>query len=75
MSDFRGFAPTYMVWDDSESLAVDAEFLQSKLTEAGVELIAESYPDCFHAFPTTGRGTPESAQVLAKTVKFINGHI
>lgn len=74
-ADFRGFAPTYMVWDDSESLAVDAQFLQRKLTEAGVELIAESYPDCFHAFATTGRGTPESAQVLANTVAFINDHI
>lgn len=74
-ADFRDFAPTYLVWDESESLAVDAEYLREKLADAGVEMIAESYPDCFHAFATTGRGTPESAQVLAKTVKFIHDHI
>lgn len=74
-ADYHGFAPTYLVWDESESLAVDAEFLRDKLVAAGVEVIAESYPDCFHAFATTGRDTPESAEVLAKTVKFINDHI
>lgn len=74
-ADYRGFAPTYLVWDESESLAVDAEYLRDKLIAAGVEVIAEGYPDCFHAFATTGRGTPESAEVLAKTVKFINNHI
>lgn len=74
-ADFHSFAPTYLVWDESESLAVDAEYLRDKLIAAGVEVIAESYPDCFHAFPTSGRGTPEGTQVLAKTVKFINDHI
>lgn len=74
-ADFHGFAPTYTVWDESESLAVDGEYFRDKLIAAGVEVIAESYPDCFHAFPTSGRGTPESAEVLAKTVKFINDHI
>lgn len=73
--DYRGFPPTYLVWDESESLAVDAEYLKEKLMEAGVEVIAESYPDCFHAFPTSGRGTPESAEVLKKTVGFIHEHI
>lgn len=74
-ADFRGFSPTYIVWDESESLAVDARYLRDQLLAAGVETIAESYPDCFHAFPTSGRGTPESAEVLAKTVVFINSHI
>lgn len=74
-ADFHDFAPTYIVWDESESLAVDAEHLRDKLTVAGVEVIAQSYPDCFHAFPTSGRGTPESAEVLANTVRFINSHI
>lgn len=74
-ADFHGFAPTYLVWDESESLAVDAEYLRDKLMAARVEVIAEGYPDCFHAFATTGRGTPESAEVLEKTVEFINSHI
>lgn len=63
------------MWDESESLTVDAEHLRDKLTAAGVEVVAQSYPDCFHAFPTSGRGTPESAEVLANTVRFINSHI
>lgn len=74
-ADYHGFAPTYLVWDESESLAVDAQILREKMTAAGVELIAESYPECFHAFPTTGRGTPESSEVMDKTVAFIHGHI
>lgn len=74
-ADYHGFAPTYLVWDESESLAVDAEILRDKMMEAGVELIVEGYPDCFHAFPTTGRGTPESSEVMDKTVAFINAHI
>lgn len=73
-ADYTGFPATYLVWDESESLAVDAEILREKMNIAGVELIAESYPDCFHAFATTGRGTPESAEVLEKTVAFINEH-
>lgn len=74
-ADYHGFAPTYLVWDESESLAVDAEILRDKMVAAGVELIAEGYPDCFHAFPTTGRGTPESSEVMDKTIAFINSHI
>lgn len=74
-ADFHGFAPVYIVWDESESLAVDAEYLRDKLTAAGAEVIAQSYPDCFHAFPTSGRSTPESAEVLANTVRFIYNHI
>lgn len=74
-ADYHGFPPTYLVWDESESLAVDAQYLRDKMLAAGVELIADSYPDCFHAFATAGRGTPESAEVLAKTVAFIEAHI
>lgn len=74
-AEYHDFPPTYLVWDDSETLAVDGEILRDKLRTAGCDVIAESYPDCFHAFPTTGRGTPESAEVLQKTVYFIHKHI
>lgn len=74
-ADFVGFPPVYLVWDESESLAVDAVFLRRKLQQANSEVIAEGYPDCFHAFATAGRGTPESAEVLRKTVAFIHNHI
>ena len=74
-ADYRGFAPTYLVWDESESLAVDAQFLRDALTEAGVELVAESYPGCFHSFPTCGRGTPEGSQVMDHAVAFMENRI
>lgn len=75
IADYHDFPPTYLVWDESESLAVDAELLRNKLMEAGCELLVGNYPDCFHAFATSGRGTPESMEVLQNTVKFMNAHI
>lgn len=74
-ADFKDFPPTFVVWDESETLAIDSEILVSKLEEANVEVKVKSYPDCFHAFPTTGRGTPESAEVLKDTVSFIEINI
>lgn len=75
IADYHDFPPTYLVWDESESLAADAELLRDKLVGSGCDLIVGSYPDCFHAFATSGRGTPESVEVLRNTVKFINAHI
>lgn len=74
-ADYAGMPPMLLAWDETESLAVDSEILRDRALEAGVEVEAKSYPDCFHAFATTGRGTPESAQVLADTVAFIERHI
>ena len=74
IADYTAFPPTYLVWDESESLAVDAGVLRDKLQAAGCDVTAEGYPDCFHAFATSGRGTPESAEVLKKTVEFIDRH-
>ena len=54
---------------------MDAEALRDKLQAAGCDVTAEGYPDCFHAFATSGRGTPESAEILKKTVEFIDKHI
>ena len=52
IADYYDFPPTYLVWDESESLAVDAEALRDKLQAAGCDVTAEGYPDCFHAFAT-----------------------
>ncbi len=71
-ADFVGLCPMLLAWDESESLAPDSEIVRDKALAAGVPVIAKSYPDCFHAFATVGRGTPESAEVLADTVNFIN---
>ena len=74
-ADYTGMPPMLLAWDESESLAIDSGILRDKARAAGVEVHAKSYPDCFHAFATTGRGTPESAEILADTVAFFCAHI
>lgn len=74
-ADYKGMPPMLLAWDKTETLAVDSELLAEKLKNAGVEVQAKGYDDCFHAFATTGRGTPESMEVLQNTVAFINCHI
>lgn len=71
-ADFKDMCPMLLAWDESESLAKDSEILRDKAIEAGVEVTWKSYPDCFHAFATTGRGTPESYEILNDTVSFFN---
>lgn len=73
-ADYTGFAPVLLAWDSGETLAPDSALLAEKARAAGVEVEATAYDDCFHAFATTGRGTPESAKVLADTVDFISRH-
>lgn len=74
-ANYEGMCPMLLAWDESESLAKDSEALRDKAEAAGVEVIWKSYPDCFHAFATSGRGTPESAEVLKDTVEFFKEHI
>lgn len=74
-ADFSKMPPMLLAWDRSESLAVDSQILRDKALAAGVDVFAKDYPNCFHAFATAGRGTPESAKVLKDTAKFINSHI
>ena len=74
-ADYRGMPPMLLAWDEHESLAVDSQLLRDKALAAGVEVEAKSYPHCFHAFATTGRGTPESSQVLDDTIAFIGRHL
>lgn len=74
-ADFTDMCPMLLAWDESESLAVDSEALRDKALSAGTEVVWRSYPDCFHAFATTGRGTPESYEVLRDTVAFFYAHI
>lgn len=75
LDDMHGMPPMLLAWDASETLSVDSEDIAAKLHKNGIECHAKSYPDCFHAFATTGRGTPESMEVLQDTVAFINAHI
>lgn len=73
--DFEGFPPIKIVCDSKETLSPDSKLLADKATAAGVEVEYKVYDDCFHAFPTTGRGTPESTEVLEETIAFIKRHI
>ena len=73
--DMHDMPPMLLAWDKSETLAADSENIREKLEKNAIECHAKSYPDCFHAFATTGRGTPESMEILRDTVAFINKHI
>lgn len=73
--DMHDMPPMLLAWDESETLSVDSEDIQAKLEKNGIECHAKSYPDCFHAFATTGRGTPESMEILQDTAAFIDAHI
>ena len=75
LDDLHDFPATLLAWDESESLAVDQLILVEKLKRQGVEVVCKSFPDCFHAFATTGRGTPESMEILTMTKAFFEAHI
>ena len=64
-----------LAWDSGETLAADSVKVVEKAKAARVEVEYKSYDDCFHAFATTGRGTPESAEILADTVAFVERNI
>jgi acetyl esterase/lipase len=73
--DYTGFPPMLVVWDVDETLAADSEKLVEIAKAAGIQVQHKAYSGCFHAFPTAGHGTPESAEVLADTKAFIEKHI
>ena len=75
LDDLHGFPPVLLAWDESESLAVDQLILVEKLKQQGIEVVYKSFPDCFHAFATTGRGTPESMEILTMTKAFFEAHV
>lgn len=74
LDDFKNLPPMLLAWDESESLAVDQKIIVDRVTKAGGEITYKSYPDCFHAFATAGRGTEESREVLKDTIRFFEEH-
>ncbi len=68
--DLAGFPPMLLAWDEKETLAIDSRIIVEKCKKAGVEVSYKVYPDCFHAFATTGRGTPESSEIMDDTIDF-----
>ncbi|GHU70759.1 esterase [Spirochaetia bacterium] len=73
-ADYKGFPPLKIVADSGEVLVADADILAETAKKAGVEVEYRKWDETFHAFATTGKGTPESAEVLQETVAFINKH-
>ncbi len=73
-ADLAGLCPIFVAWDESETLSADASLLEKKAKEAGVPVTAEHFPDCFHAFPISGRSTEEGRKVLRDTVAFMRAH-
>lgn len=63
-SDFKSFPTTVITCAENETLKTDAYLIYEKMKEQGVEVTLFSYDDTFHAFGATGRGTPESSEVL-----------
>lgn len=72
--DLHGLCPMFLAWDENESLAVDSNIIVEKLKKNGIEVEYYSYPHCFHAFATTGRGTPESYEIMKNTIAFFERH-
>ncbi len=73
-ASFENMPPMLLAWDRKETLAADNEFVVEQLLKNGIEVEYKAYDDCFHAFATTGKGTPESKEVLDNSVAFILKH-
>lgn len=73
--DYTDFPPLLLVWDESELLSVDSKKIAELTEQAGVQVLAKGYPECFHAFPTLGHILPESEEVLQDTIRFIQDNL
>ncbi len=73
--NYEGFPPLKIVVDSGEVLFLDSYLLCEKARKAGVEVDFQVWDDTFHGFPTAGKSTPESYQVLKDTVNFIKKHL
>ncbi len=70
LDDMKNMPPMFLAWDENESLSVDQDLVVEKVKKCGGDIVYHSYPHCFHAFATTGRGTPESSEILDQTIAF-----
>jgi acetyl esterase/lipase len=70
-ADLRNLPPLKIIYDKGEVLAVDSRQIAENAKAAGVPAAVTEYRGCFHAFTTTGNGTPESKKELAASASFI----
>ncbi len=75
LADYHGLSPLRVIYDEGEVLAVDSLEVAKKAKEAGCEVEVQSYNGCFHAFTTTGSGTPESAEEMKESIRFMKEHM
>ncbi|HAL74900.1 MAG TPA: hypothetical protein DCM45_07440 [Clostridiales bacterium] len=72
--DYHGFPPIFLTSDARETLSTDAQLLYDKVIASGAEITWIVVEGTFHAFGATGRGTPETAQILDESESFILKH-
>ncbi|MBQ8924177.1 MAG: alpha/beta hydrolase [Lachnospiraceae bacterium] len=73
--DYNGFPPTFITCDYNETLYADAVSLYRLCEEAGVNVEMIQMKGAFHAFATTGTGTPETKQILEECVEFMRENV
>lgn len=71
LADYTGLPPMRIIYDEGELLAADSLMVAEKARAAGVYVETQKYSGCFHAFTTTGNGTPESKKELAASAAFM----
>lgn len=72
--DFNGFPATFITCDVNETLYADSKSLYEKCIDANVEAEMIEVKGAYHAFAVTGTSSPETTNVLEKSVLFINAH-
>jgi acetyl esterase/lipase len=72
--NLKGFPPIKLVADKGETFSDDSIYFAEKAKVAGVDVRLQMWEGTFHAFPPTGKGTPEGAQVLVETIEFMREH-
>lgn len=65
------YPPIFITCDAHETLRYDSEKLYEKCEKAGKQVRLIEVEGCFHAFATTGAGTPETKQILEENCQFI----
>lgn len=73
--NYDGFPPLKIVVDKQEVLYDDSRLLSIKAKKSGVEVDYQEWEDTIHSFPTLGKLTPESYQVVRESIEFIKKYL
>jgi len=78
LGDLTGCPPLKVVADSAEYFTADSIEIAEKADALGTEVELQLWEGAFHAFPaypTAAKDTPETAQVIEETARFILGHL